>query len=164
MFMEQMHFLLWRWMNAFSQDTVMQKYILQCSGMKMIRRIRILQQFKKSRTNLSLLKRSGMLSVNQMNAQCKLLDVWKSINLEVYPYQPTATTRQENEINTRACTTGKLTETSRTKCSQNTFKNDAIHIWNKAPMYITDSKSLYNAKKAIKSFVFTLPIWNNLKT
>ena len=28
MFMEQVHIQLWSWMNAFFQDTVMQKYIL----------------------------------------------------------------------------------------------------------------------------------------
>ena len=33
----------------------------------------------------SLLSKFGMLSVNQLNAQVKLAEIWKAINVEDYP-------------------------------------------------------------------------------
>ena len=33
----------------------------------------------------SLLEKFGMLAVNQLNPQIKLLEIWKSINVEKYP-------------------------------------------------------------------------------
>ena len=38
-----------------------------------------------------------------------------------------------------------------------TFINDATRAWNKAPTTIKNCKSLFSAKKAIKSYVMTLP-------
>ena len=48
--------------------------------------VRFLTNSKLSdRINTSvLLKKCGMYSVNQMNAQMKLLEVWKALNLEKY--------------------------------------------------------------------------------
>ena len=42
--------------------------------------------------------------------------------------------------------------------SQTTFVNDAIKIWNAAPITIKNSKTLAIAKKEIRKFVTTLPI------
>ena len=99
-----------------------------------------------------------MLSINQMNAQCKLLDTWKTLNVEGHPYKPSLISREENTSVTRACANGMLIENARSNISQNTFRNDAIHIWNKVPDSIKGCNSIYSVKKAIKTFVATLPI------
>ena len=44
-----------------------------------------------------------------------------------------------------------------TDLCKRTFLNDAAHIWNVTPDSIKVAKSLYSAKKAIKTFVKTLP-------
>ena len=49
------------------------------------------------------------------------------------------------------------TEASTVK-SQATFLNDAIKIWNTAPINIKNCKTLAAAKKEIRKFVTTLPI------
>ena len=43
-------------------------------------------------------------------------------------------------------------------CSEKTFINDATHVWNAAPINIKQCNTITATKKAIKSFVATLPI------
>ena len=66
--------------------------------------------------------------------------------------------RPDEVVHTRAVTQGHLMEDLPPNASQRTFLNDAIHIWNKAPLHIKQCNSLSSAKLAIKSFVLTLPI------
>ena len=42
------------------------------------------------------------------------------------------------------------------------FIQDSARIWNNAPKYIKDCNSIYKAKKNIKKFVHTLPLWKRL--
>ena len=48
----------------------------------------------------TLLQNKRMLSVNQMNAQCKLLEIWKSLNITDYPFKPNPIQREEIVVNT----------------------------------------------------------------
>ena len=43
--------------------------------------------FKEHIKSADLLQKYGLLSVNQLAAQIKLLEAWKSVNLENYPIQ-----------------------------------------------------------------------------
>ena len=106
----------------------------------------------------SMLLNFKIISVNQMNAQIKLSEMWKSIHLKNYPIETTLLECQNEGTNTRARSAGLLKESKVTNKSQKTFVNDAIHIWNLAPSSIRDSTSLCSAKKAIKDFVCSLPI------
>ena len=99
-----------------------------------------------------------MQSVNQLNASVKILDVWKSLNVEEYPL---VIKRQENNceaMTTRADVAGRPIEIGVTALTQKTCVSDAIHLWNRSPKSVTESKSVYQAKKEIKSFVKSLPI------
>ena len=100
----------------------------------------------------------NMKSVNQINAQIKLSEMWKSTNIINYPIKTNKVTRPDEVVHTRAVTQGHLMEDLPPNASQRTFLNDAIHIWNKAPLHIKQCNSLSSAKLAIKSFVLTLPI------
>ena len=62
---------------------------------------------------------------------------------------------------TRACSVGYLEDKKLTNASSRTFLYDAIHIWNKAPVAIKNYTTIYSAKKAIKSFVVSLPFKNS---
>ena len=53
---------------------------------------------------------------------------------------------------------GKMIETGRTLISISSFVGDAPRIWNKAPIQVTNAKSLTIAKKEIRKFCLTLPI------
>ena len=122
--------------------------------------IRLLNGTKLSekKSTKSLIENIGMLSTNQMNAQCKLLDTWKSLIIEGYPFKASAINREENTPITRACTSGMLMENAKTTISKNSFRHDATHIWKKTPSTIKCCKSVVSVKKALKSFVATLPI------
>ena len=47
------------------------------------------------------------------------------------------------------------------KILTSTFVNDAAKLWNNAPESIKLSKTVYSAKKNIKSYTASLPIWKS---
>ena len=99
----------------------------------------------------------NFLSVNQMNAQIKLNEMWKSVHVPMYPTK-TSTIARSEDVSTRAVPAGILKENKTTNTSQRTFLKDAVHIWNKAPKHIIQCDSLAGAKRAVKRFVKSLPI------
>ena len=109
-------------------------------------------------SNKSMLVKFKILSVNQMNAQVKLNEMWKSFNIKNYPIKTELLECQPDGINTSARSSGLLKEMKMSYRSQKTFTNDATHIWNLVPSSIKHCKSLYSAKKYIKAFVVSLPI------
>ena len=66
-----------------------------------------------------------MLSVNQLNAQIKLSDMWKATHQENYPTKVTSLSSLANAPNTRHRTDGHLKEIGKTNTMQATFLNDA---------------------------------------
>ena len=74
----------------------------------------------------SLLGKFNMLSVNQMNAQIKLNEIWKSVHVHNYPIKTTALKRGDEAVNTRAVSLGVLNETKVTSSSVRVFINYAI--------------------------------------
>ena len=106
----------------------------------------------------SMLTKFNLLSVNQMNAQIKLTEIWKSVNILNYPIKTLVIQRGSEAVSTRAMTAGVLEEVKITNSSEKTFLNDAIHIWNRSSVAIKDCVSISSAKKAIKAFVVTLPV------
>ena len=106
----------------------------------------------------SMLDKFNMQSVNQLNAGVKLLEVWKALTVDDYPL---IIKRQENNtegMSTRADLSGRPIEIGKTALTQRTSVSDSIHLWNRAPNNVKDSKTLYQAKKEIKVFVKLLPI------
>ena len=81
----------------------------------------------------SLLKKFNIMSVNQLNAQAKLLEVWKALNVPKYPLKIKKQSQQHVGVSTRAdikerpCDVGRSTNTKKTCIS------DAIRLWNLAP-------------------------------
>ena len=105
-----------------------------------------------------MLKKFKIISVNQINAQIKLNEMWKSVNISNYPIVTNAVSRIEEVAQTRAVSSGQLIEERVTNLSERSFIHDAMHIWNKAPSNIKECKSYSSAKKAIKMYVLNLPI------
>ena len=61
----------------------------------------------------SLLMKTKMLSVNQLNAQIKIQEIWKSLNVPDYPIKIPKQMVKENGMSTRACTNERLIEAGR---------------------------------------------------
>ena len=106
----------------------------------------------------SILEKFDILSVNQINAQIKLNDMWKATNVDNYPTKIKKLSDLPNSRTTRANVQGNLVLKGKSILTQETFTYDATKLWNAAPMSIKDSASLYSAKKAIKQFVKLLPV------
>ena len=106
----------------------------------------------------SMLEKYNMSSVNQLNAQCKLLEIWKAKNLTDYPLKIGQQSVNHEGISTRADRMGRPIEIGKSNIVQRSCVNDAIRLWNLAPPNITESSSLYQAKKEIKKYARTLPV------
>ena len=108
----------------------------------------------------TLLQNLGMLSVNQLNAQIKLSEMWKATNLPNYPTKFTSqdSVQGYTSCSTRACSNGRLMEEGKKTLTLKTFKSDASRLWNSAPMEIKACSTLASAKKEIKKFVKLLPV------
>ena len=102
----------------------------------------------------SMLKNQKMLSVNQLQAQIKLTEMWKASNLINYPLQIGKKTSGTEARNTRSVTMENLNEPK----TLNTFIGDSTRLWNKAPCAVRTAKSIGIAKKEIKSSCKQLPI------
>ena len=105
-----------------------------------------------------LLENVGFLSVNQCNAQIKLMEMWKIKNIPNYPIKIVTPNPNPESRQTRSETGGLIQENCRSKISRATFLNDSIHIWNIAPKIIKESSSKEMARKHIKQFVKSLPV------
>ena len=99
-----------------------------------------------------------MLSVNQLNAQIKLTEVWRALKDPNHPLKIEKVVQGTSNCLIRAVTNGDLKELGKTTLVQSTFISDASKVWNKCPNSIKECDSLWKAKKTIKTFVQTLPI------
>ena len=106
----------------------------------------------------SLLKKFNMLSVNQLNAKAKLLEVWKALNLHNYPLTIKQQSTDHIGVSTRADTKKRPCEIGKASLTKKTCISDAIKIWNLAPEKIKQCNTTYQAKKQIRTFICTLPI------
>ena len=106
----------------------------------------------------SLQIKCNMLSVNQLNASIKLLEIWKALNVEDYPLKVERHKSTESRVSTRADINERPIPVGKSNLTQKTCVSDAIHVWNLAPNTFTDCTSLTNTKTEIKKFVKTLPI------
>ena len=93
-----------------------------------------------------------MLSVNQINAQVKLTEMWKASNVKNYPTKLCKKEIIDDNRLTRSTARGDLVLLGKTELCNASFIMDASKNWNIAPL------SIKNSKKEIKKFVLKLPI------
>ena len=105
-----------------------------------------------------LLELTNCLSINQINAQIKIHEIWKAINIEDYPLIIPKHTVKKSKAITRSCTNGKLIEFGKCALSQKTCKNDAVRLWNILPKYVQICDTLTELKTQTKIFVKKLPV------
>ena len=108
----------------------------------------------------SMLEKFNLLSINQLSAQIKLKEVWKSLNCEDYPIKLTEwnTALDDNVHSLRKKENRVFSDSYRLQRAKSSFNVDAARVWNFAPNSVKEAKSSYEAKKTINAFVRTLPI------
>ena len=107
-----------------------------------------------------LLSKSGLLSINQLAASIKLLEVWKSENVPNYPIQlePNNASECPSDRNLRPSTIRKWNQDVTFSAAKECFSRNAAKLWNCAPNNITTAKNVHTAKTAIKNYCKLLPI------
>ena len=108
--------------------------------------------------NKLIYKETSLLSVNQINAQIKLTEVWKSLNVQYYPIQWSKRNDVIKRSGLKDSNKPDLVITVSSHIQSQTFINDAARVWNSAPDDIKKCKTIGSAKKLIKSYIQTLPI------
>ena len=90
----------------------------------------------------SLLKKFGLLSVNQLAAQIKLIEVWKSMHVEGYPLVLDPYTNPDRMVTMelRPQTNRTFDDSHKLKITSQSFCTDAARLWNLAPTTIKTAK------------------------
>ena len=107
-----------------------------------------------------MLKKFGLLSVNQLAAKIKLIEVWKTINkpdypLKLDPYERKGKTPSQD---LRVQSNRIFDDSCKLKKAELSFHKDAARLWNASTMEIRGASSLAIAKKTIDQFCHSLPI------
>ena len=103
--------------------------------------------------NKVIYKESNLLSVNQINAQIKLTEVWKSINIASYPIQWTKRNEVIKREGLKSTNKPDLMIYGSSQVQSQSFINDAARVWNSAPKEIKECKTLFSAKKLIPIYI-----------
>ena len=100
-----------------------------------------------------MLKKLGWLSINQMAAEVRLIEVWKALNLG------TSLTGlfEKVQSSTRAGNQNRIKLGTNNKLRENSFLYPASKLWNRAPLSVVTAKSEYIARKEIRLFAKSLP-------
>ena len=87
----------------------------------------------------SLIEKSNLLSVNQINAKVKLQEMWKVLNVDNYPVKIKINEAQVDKMETRAMSNRTPKELGSTTLISKTCISDAIKIWNHAPIVMRNN-------------------------
>ena len=110
-------------------------------------------QRKERKPVKEMLQELGWLSLNQMCCEVRLIEVWKSLNLENYCLEDLF-----EKVNSRNKSRIRLKSGFKSRLRENSFHYPSVQIWNAAPQSITNAQSESEARKAIRDFVKTLPV------
>ena len=109
--------------------------------------------------NKEIYKNNNILSVNQLNCQIKLKEVWKSINDEKYPIKWEVKSPPAEDVRiTRSVNVKTLVESRQSRCEESTFMNDVARIWNLAPQSLKECKNIYSFLE-LGGGVDDVPFW-----
>ena len=101
---------------------------------------------------------TNSISINQINAQVKIQEIWKAINIKNYSLSVKKHSVIDSMTATRSCTSGKLIKSCKSLLTQKTCKNDVVKIWNNLPKYVQTCTTLNELKTQSRIFVKTLPV------
>ena len=107
-----------------------------------------------------MLEKFGLLLVNQLSTQIKLIETWKSLNVPGYPLSLDPYNKQESRSSAelRPRPNRFFDDTFRLQISQSSFNAYAARLWNSAPPQISMAITLTAAKAAILKHVRSLPV------
>ena len=106
----------------------------------------------------AMLDKMGWLSINQLASEVRLIEVWKSLNLENYSLKMLFEKINNNHHNTRASTKIRLKSGLKSRLRDNSFHYPSVKLWNSAPSTVCNAQTESQARAAIRAFVISLPV------
>ena len=106
----------------------------------------------------TMLDRLGWLSINQLAAEVRLIEVWKSINNSEYSLSHIFSRFESSTLTTRAQQSQRLKNCLKSSYRENSFQYPSVLLWNLAPNSVTKAVSEKSARKAIRAFVKSMPL------
>ena len=106
----------------------------------------------------SMLDQLGWLSLNQMSCETRLLEVWKSLNIENYCLQNIFERVDSDKINVRNSGKNRLKSHFKSRLRENSFHFPSVRLWNSAPIEVTNAMTESSARAAIRKHVLSLPV------
>ena len=106
-----------------------------------------------------------MLSINQTAAQITLQEVWKASLDNKYPINLKRKNQRggdEPARNTRLSSWEMMTEGGKTNLAERSFAIDTGKLWNQTPIDIKGAAAKRIAKKLIRGYYKTLPIYKKV--
>ena len=104
-----------------------------------------------------MLNKLNWLSVNQIAAEVRLIETWKSVHTN-YCLSNGFVKRETTSLSTRATEKNTLKMVNKSRLRENSFQLPCAKLWNLAPKSVTNAQSEPKARKAIRDFVKTLPL------
>ena len=106
-----------------------------------------------------MLKELDWISINQLWAETRLLEAWKTTHEENYCMQDLLKRREKSgHISTRWNEQNLFQTSQDDRFSNGSFVQKTTKIWNISPKSVKEAKTLTEAKRAIRLFVKSLPI------
>ena len=106
-----------------------------------------------------MLTQLGWLSINQLCAETRLIEAWKSEHLENYCIGDMLIRKEKSShMKTRSNNQTTFKSGQHDKFTNGSFMQRTAEIWNQAPKGVKEATELPQAKRAIRTFVKTLPL------
>ena len=106
----------------------------------------------------SMLNQLGWLSLNQMSCETRLIEVWKSLNIENYCLKDLFERAESGQINVRNSDKNRLKSNFKSRLRENSFHYPSVRLWNNAPPEVTKAMTESAARAEIRKHVLTLPV------
>ena len=100
-----------------------------------------------------MLKNLEWASVNQLAAETRLIEAWKSVNQEDYCMKEVLHIRPKGNYNTRQNHINFLDTGVDDIYGSAGFVHTTAKLWNKAPLTVKEATSISLAKREIRKFV-----------
>ena len=84
-----------------------------------------------------MLDKLGWLSLNQMSAEARLIEVWKALNIEDYSLKDIFQKAESGQTNVRSSDKNRVKTTFKSKLRENSFHYPSARLWNSAPTEVT---------------------------
>ena len=101
-----------------------------------------------------MLQKLGWLSINQLAAEVRLIEVWKAL----HPGSSLTGLFEKVQGTTRAASQNRIKLEKYCKLRESSFLYPSSKLWNRAPLNIVEAKTESQARKAIRTFVKSLPL------